>query len=134
MNIKKFSITVSLLGCALVIAFFVGYRIGLKKGALSTMPPMLDMQKFYIADRLATVVSDLYAIKSNRNLDQGTICDIKKIVLKQVDDWNSCKQNKSCKQEVSSGFYAKTDEKIADFAATKCDQQPSKPATALPAR
>ena len=105
----------------MIISFFVGYRVGWNKGTLSAIPPMLDTERFYIAARLATVVSGLHDIKSNRNLDKESLCDMKKIVLNQVDDWNTCKQNESCKKKVSSGFYAKTDEKMADFVAIKCD-------------
>jgi aminoglycoside phosphotransferase (APT) family kinase protein len=92
MSIKKISIILSVLGCVVIFSFFFGYHIGQKNGTLSALPPMLDMQRFFIADRLATVVSDLHRIKSNQGLNQKSICDMKKIVLNQVDDWNACKK------------------------------------------
>ena len=103
-----------------VVVFVVGLRVGISKGNRETIPVMIDYQVFFIADRLAVVVSDLHEIKEKSNSKIN--CQLKKIAERQISDWKSCKENRSCLVKVSRGFYAETDAKIADFMALNCGE------------
>ena len=105
----------------LAVAFFIiGLRMGIKQGTIDTLPIMLDKQRFYMADRAAVVVNELHKIKEKNG--QFVNCQLKILVEKQVSDWNSCKENQFCLENVDKGFYAKTDSKIADFMALSCGE------------
>ena len=103
-----------------MVFFIVGLRMGIKQGILDTVPIMLDKNTFYIADRAAVVVNELHKMKEKNN---GSVnCQLKILVEKQISDWNTCKENQFCLKNVSEGFYAETDSKIADFMALTCGE------------
>jgi hypothetical protein len=116
----KIKYCIGLMVISAIVFFIIGLRMGMTQGTLDTLPIMLDKQRFYIADRVAVVVSDLHKIKEKNN--QSVNCQLKKIVERQTSDWNSCKENQFCLENVSKGFYAETDSKIADFMALSCGE------------
>ncbi len=101
-----------------LISCFVGFRIGVSRAALSTIAIMIDYERFHIAARTASFISDLHKIKE-KNIPSVN-CQLKKIVEDQISDWQSCKENQYCTKEVSDGYYVHTDAKIADFMALSC--------------
>ena len=101
-----------------VSIFVMAFRMGISKGTLDTIPVMIDSERFFIAARTARHISDLHDMKSM--VSQKANCHFKKIVKNAVDDWQSCKENEYCLKKISKGYYAQTDEKIADFMALNC--------------
>jgi hypothetical protein len=116
----KIKYCIGLLLISAIVFFIIGLRMGIKQGTLDTIPIMLDRHRFYIADRVAVVVKELHKMKKNNS--QTVNCQLKILVQRQISDWNSCKENQFCLENVSKGFYAETDLKIADFMALSCGE------------
>lgn len=101
-----------------VVIFIIGFRMGISHGTRDTIPIMINYERFHIASRTATIISDLHKIKEQSGISMN--CELKKVVESQISDWTSCKENQYCLLKVSKGFYAETDAKIADFMALSC--------------
>lgn len=78
------------------------------------------MQKNFIAIRAAKTINQLHEIKINNQNNKELICDIKKIAIRQKSDWESCKENNYCKDEVSSEYYSNVDENLSDIIKYEC--------------
>jgi hypothetical protein len=105
-------LVVALIGC------FVGFKIGFSRVDRNTIEIMIDYERFHIAARAASLISDLHKIKE-KNIPSVN-CQLKKIIEKQIFDCQSCKESQYCTKEVSDGYYVHTDTKIADFMALSC--------------
>ena len=103
-----------------ILVFFIGYKMGGRSVVPQVAQEMLDMQRFFIAQRAARVISDLHEIKVSRELDDRLICDVREIVLNKADDWAACKSNYSCNKKTQVGYFLKIDQEIKDFHEIDC--------------
>ena len=109
---------IGLLLLVALISFFAGFRIAFSRVDRNTIAIMIDYERFHIAARTASLISDLHKIKEKSI--PSVNCQIKKIVENQISDWQSCKESQYCTKKVSDGYYVHTDAKIADFMALSC--------------
>jgi hypothetical protein len=102
-----------------LLAFYGGYRLGLITDTRWTMEYMMNIKTFELANRTARTITELNDMKTDAKDDKALICKIRKSVVRQIDDWDSCKSNKDCAKEIS--YYDEVDGIISEFKAIRCE-------------